>query len=244
MAAILWSWAISAALLVLLAVALGTVTNPPVVPFGILIDSRGRFSLTHLQLVLWSIVILSLISGVFWGRLVDGVHDALGFTIPGPVLGLLGISAGSAVTATVVKASKDVPASASRIAASDENVDRPLWAQIFLLEEGAYADRVVDVTKFQTFVITIILIVAYIALSIQAIVDAKQASAVTSLPTLSGTFLVLLGISHAAYVAGKVPSQVGKASGLTVENRQSVLDALARGALPADFKPRNPPTPT
>ena len=53
MAAILWSWAGSAFLLVLLAGLLGTITKPPCVPFGILIDSRGRYSLTHTQPTLW-----------------------------------------------------------------------------------------------------------------------------------------------------------------------------------------------
>ena len=36
---------------------------------GILIDDRYRYSLTHFLIVLWSIVILSLIAGVFFGRL-------------------------------------------------------------------------------------------------------------------------------------------------------------------------------
>jgi hypothetical protein len=244
-AAILVAWGISAALLILLAVVLGTITRPPSVPFGIFIDNRGRFSLTHFQLVLWSLVILSLISGIFWGRLVEGVQDPLGFTIPGNVLGLLGISVGSAVTAGVVKASKDASAtSASRIAASNPAVDPPRWGQIFLLEEGEYADSVVDVTKFQNFVITLVLVVAYVALSIDAIVDAKQAVNVTTLPDIAGTFVILLGISHAGYVAGKVPNQAGRAPGLNMSDRQTVLSAAAAGASPPDFKPRNPRPPT
>jgi xanthosine utilization system XapX-like protein len=69
-----------------------------------MIDSRGRFSLTHLQLVLWPLVVLSLVAGVFFGRLWAGVDDPLGFDIPSELLGVLGISVGSAVTAQCVKA--------------------------------------------------------------------------------------------------------------------------------------------
>ena len=228
MGAVFGAWAVSAVLLVLLAVLLSAWMKPPRVPLGILIDSRGRYSLTHFQLVVWSIVILSLISGVFWGRLIHGVDDPLGFTIPGPVLGLLGISVGSAVSATVVKASKDAMAP-ERIAASGE-LDPPRFRQIFMLEEGAYADQVVDITKFQNFVFTVILVVAYIALSIHAIEHAKVASAVTTLPTFSGTFLILVGISQGGYVAGKIPSQAGIPAGLTVESR---------GVVSATFAPRN-----
>ena len=58
-------WTGSAIALVLLAWFLGLRVLP--VPekrwFGILIDMRGRCSLTHFQLFLWSVTILSLISG-------------------------------------------------------------------------------------------------------------------------------------------------------------------------------------
>ena len=78
---------------------------------------------------------------------------------------------------------------------------------MFLLEEGDYADEVVDVTKFQNFGFTIVLVVAYVAMAIHTIVDAKTAAKVTELPSFSGTFLVLLGISYAGYVGGKIPPQ-------------------------------------
>jgi hypothetical protein len=235
MTAIYWAWAISAAGLVALAVLLGFAMRPPRVPLGILIDSRGRYSLTQFQLVVWSIVVLSLVSGIFWGRLIDGVKDPLSFSIPSQVLGLLGISTGSAVTAITVKAAKDATSAAARIAASGSigtsgTVDAPRFSQIFLMEEGAFADQVIDVTKYQNFIITLVLVVAYVALAIHQIQDAKTAAGVNSLPSFSGTFLVLLGISHAAYIAGKLPNQDGVPPGLTVANRS---------APPANIQARN-----
>jgi hypothetical protein len=233
--AIFWAWGLSALVIVALAAVLGWAVRPVGGPLGIFIDHRGRFSLTHFQLICWSIVILSLISGVFWGRLVNDVEQPLSFGIPDEVLGLLGITIGSSVATTVAKTAKDSMA-APRIAASSA-ADRPRLAQIFFLEEGQYADQVVDVTKFQNFVITLVLLVAYVALAIDTIQDAESARNVTALPGFSGTFLTLLGISHAAYVAGKLPNQSGAAPGLTIGNRAGIDPTT----MPPGVGPRNPP---
>ena len=230
MNAMLWSWLMSFVVLLALAIGLGAAMRPRRWLFGILIDARGRYSLTHFQLCVWSVVILSLIAGVFFGRWIDGVQDPLGFTIPGPVLGLLGISVGSAVTATAIKATKDVTA-AARIAASGPG-DPPRLGQIFLLEEGQYADQVIDISKFQNFVITIVLVVAYIALSVHALADASSAGTLTSLPTFSGTFLILVGISQGGYVVNKVTPQAGFAPGLTV----ATLSQEGAGIAPRNTK--------
>lgn len=207
---ILIAWAVSAAVMVTLAIVLGyTVVTVGKGPFGILVDSRGRMSLNHLQLTLWTLVIISLISGIFFGRWI-GSADPLNFEIPGNVLGLLGISAGSAVTTGAVKAAKQVTAK-KRLATKANTGNPPELGQVFLLEEGEYADQVVDVTKFQNFLFTVVLVTAYVGLAIHAIVNAKVAGKVEALPDLKGTFLILLGISHAGYVAGKLPSQAGDA---------------------------------
>jgi hypothetical protein len=102
--AIVWSWIISAAVIVASAIAVGWVVTKR--PTGLLIDGRGRYSLTHLQVASWSVVILSLIAGTAIGRLFHG-HDPLAFAIPGPVLAVMGISLGSGLLSTVTKSTKD-----------------------------------------------------------------------------------------------------------------------------------------
>jgi hypothetical protein len=235
--------------LILVAVLLSTVMKPPRVPLGILIDNRGRYSLTHFQLVMWTILILSLVSGVFWGRLIEGVSDPLSFKIPGEVLGLLGISVGSAVLASTVKATKN--ANNPQSVAASSKLDLPRFSQMFMVEEGEQADKVVDVTKYQNFAITLILLAAYTALAIHTVSDAASAAAVGSLPKFSETFLILVGISQAAYVGGKVvPGEKGgEPEGLTLANRGHVdaavaaagtlPAAVAAGTVPASFTPRN-----
>jgi NAD/NADP transhydrogenase beta subunit len=241
-------WGIAAALLVASAIALGRTYRQSWL--GILIDTRGRYSLTHFQLVLWSLLVLSLIAGVVAGKLLglglDHAKDALNFTIPKELLGAMGISVGSAAAAVAVKSGKDAQ-NPQRIAASD-TADKPRFSQVFLVEEGELADKVVDITKFQNFWFTIILVAAYIGLAISSIRSAGVA--LTALPGFDGTFLTLLGISHVGYIAGKMPARAGTPDGLTLAAKRLGATPKSAQAMAADaqaaaqsapkYTPRNP----
>jgi hypothetical protein len=212
MGAIYISWAISGVVLLGFAVVLGLAANSRI--DGILIDERGRYSLTHFQLCLWTITVLSLLSGVFFGRLVHGVTNPLNIVIPDQVLLLLGIVLGSAVTATGVKRAKDVirPGNVA-VSGGSDLATAPKLMQMFLVEEGASANEAVDITKFQGFVITILLVISYISVTVNAISAAGTAQNMTSLPGFNGkAVLILLGISQGAYVAGKIPNSAGEPS--------------------------------
>ena len=232
------AWPVSAAVLLLLAFLLGAAARRNLA--GMLIDGRGRYSLTQFQLVAWTIVVLSLVSGFFWARFFDSGADALEFSIPNEVLLLLGISVGSAGLSTAIKTAKDTTVP-ERIAASDAN-DKPRLAQMFLTEEGDAADQTIDVAKYQNFWLTVILLVAYVALGINVIANAEDAGDLTALPSFSGTFLTLLGISHAGYLAGKLPNRPGTPPGLSVALRRAgaVPGAAAAVAAPPTYAPRNP----
>jgi len=103
---------------------------------------------------------------------------------------------------------KDVT-KAQNVAASGGLDFQPRLAQIFLVEEGTFADEVVDISKFQQFVVTILIVVAYTATAVQWISNHGTAQSVTSLPTISTALLTLFGISHGAYVVGKAPTSAG-----------------------------------
>lgn len=122
------------------------------------------------------------------------------------------------MASTAIKRTKDATQPASVAASGGRNYP-PRLAQIFLVEEGTFADQAVDVGKFQQFVVTIVLVVTYIALAAHAVDVAGSASAVTTLPNITGAFLVLLGISHGAYVSAKIPSSPGTPPGLAVSER-------------------------
>lgn len=234
---ILISWLTALVVLTLLAVGLGFAVKRGWL--GILTDERGRYSLSRLQLVLWSLLILSLLAGVFAGRLTDGSPgNALDFDIPGELLIVMGISLGSTMTATVIKTNQnnDEPRS---IAASD-TTDPPRLLQIFLEEKGAASDQAIDIGKFQKFWITVILVAAYAATAWATVTGAGTPDDITVLPGFGDSFLVLLGISHAAYLAGKLPSPRSQATGRTMWDLQHLTREQREQQMHSgSFAPRN-----
>jgi hypothetical protein len=168
---------------------------------GILIDGRGRYSLTHFQVVLWTIVILSSVLGV----LISQGFNPEAVQIPPELLGLMGISAGSGVLATGVKGSKDAPGSRANVArtgvfklSNGKTVTiAARFAQIWLEEEGDLADKVVSVTKYQNFIFTLVILAYYLT----------TAWKTGGLPELPERIVWLIGISHGGYVGGKIPDK-------------------------------------
>lgn len=249
MTAVFVGWAIAALVLVAAAIVLGKAIDRGL--FGICIDMRGRYSLSQLQLVLWTLVVISLIAGVFIGRLLDDPGTALDFDIPGELLAVLGISVGSGVGALVVKNDKndrrqeEVGATLVREELKDREglettgavggnaetrptitiraapgVDhaetgeevveaRPRFRQVFLVEEGDQVDSLIDIAKFQNFWFTILAVVGYVALAIAEVADLDDATELKSLPNFDAGLVALIAISHAGYLAAKIPDRKG-----------------------------------
>ncbi len=181
------SWTISALVLIIAAVIAGRRSGRG--SLGLLVSpGSGQISLTNFQIVLWTIVILSLISGVFFARLFGSVNEPLGFEIPTELLTVMGISVGSAVTATAIATSTSTP---NRTQATEPK-----------LLQAVTSNNSVDVTRFQNFWFTILLVVAYVALAID-FVSGKSLEEITTLPVFEGTLNALLGISHGGYLVGK-----------------------------------------
>ncbi|RLC66641.1 MAG: hypothetical protein DRI48_04235 [Chloroflexi bacterium] len=67
--------------------------------FGVLIDGRGKYSLSRLQILLWTAMIIGGYFGIAFSRLEF-------VSIPGEVLGLLGVTLGSTVVSTAIKANQ------------------------------------------------------------------------------------------------------------------------------------------
>ena len=191
------SWGISAAVLIISAAAVGQSVKKN--PLGIFLDSRGRASLSQFQLVMWTLIVLSLLAGVFLARLFGRVAEPLEITIPGELLIVMGISGGSAVSAGAIKAGKDLRGRTIMRG-------RPGFRQLLTIEEGT-GPEVVDVTKFQNFWLTVIVMVAYVAAALAYVAGQTKLADVNALPGFSGTLLTLLGISHAGYLAGKLPDR-------------------------------------
>lgn len=200
-------WAVSGVVLVIFAALIGRATGYGLV--GVLIDGRGRYSLSRLQLVMWTLLVLSTLLGLFFSSGYSKAGIDAAFRIPQNLLVLMGISVGSATVAGAVKNSKDLtgnvqragilPPTAALARGAANVVVRPHFSQMFLEEEGSQIDNVVDVSKFQNFFFTLALAVTYIAL--------VASSNPHGYPAFSNEVLWLLGLSHAGYVGSKLPTK-------------------------------------
>jgi hypothetical protein len=195
---------------------------------GLLIDSRNRMSLSRLQLLLWTVLVLSaFLTVAMFNIREDPMADPLNIKVPAQVWGLLGISTTSFVTAATIKSQKknlEVTREAKdKTTAALENVgdnsnkladpqgalvayEQPENASVSDLFKG---DEVIsaayfDLGKVQVFLFTLIVVFAYAA-EVGAMLYSTRV--ISALPELSTGIVALLGISHAGYLTAKaVPS--------------------------------------
>jgi len=205
------SWVISALILLSIAAYAGKKVkfecSPTKSILGILIDVRERYSLNRLQIMMWTVLILSTFLGLLFSHL--NTDPSVALAIPNELLGLMGISTGSAIVAGAVKDGKNttIPLKiaggksfVNRHAGQSESIEPQelRFAQIILEEEGIHGEnQVVSITKYQSLVFTLVLGVIYIVLTVKA----------NGYPTLDDKILWLIGISQAGYVGGKAPKK-------------------------------------
>ncbi len=219
----IWVWL--AIMLLLLAFAL--VAGHGVVGrwTGLLIDERNKMSLSRLQMVMWTILILSgfLAVALVNIRLVPPQPEPLAIHIPQELWLLMGISTTSLVGSPLLKSRKQdrEPEDAERqrtlglIAKRGVNMDDVQtngqvvvnartedagWSDLFSGEETGNAAQL-DLGKVQMFYFTVVLVLAYAVALGNALHN--SAGLITEFPAIDSGMVTLLGISHAGYLANK-----------------------------------------
>jgi hypothetical protein len=192
-------------------------------PIGAFIDNRNRISLSKLQAGAWTVVVLAAFAtaaayNASAPSALAGTVTALAVVIPGELLLAMGISATSLVATPALLSLKsdetpvdgaaaeaaqklNVPLNPSgkivaKAAASDAS-----WADIVTGDELGNAGSP-DLGKIQQVLITVLLLGCYAGYAFAALANAHTAT-ITSLPLLDKSFVWLLGISHASYLAYK-----------------------------------------
>ena len=225
---------------------------------GILWTARNTYSLSRLQVTLWSLLVLAALAavvscrarGLFIAQGPLGVDNALNLEIPQSLLALMGISVTSAAAVPAIlsmKAQASAPTGAQLNAASarlggDVQASGgvlvrpancpPLVRDLFQGDDISKAGTV-DFSKVQQAVITLILWVAYLGMLCllfwtgQSLADAAHPGA-TNLPKPSSTFVFLLGISHAGYLAYKAAPVPSSPTTGTVPSTTPVSATLPR----------------
>jgi len=169
---------------------------------SILVDQRNKMSLARLQLVLWSVLVISaaLTEGILnsiWGR-----PEPLNLAIPSQLWIVLGLSSASFVAAPVVLGSK-----ADHKWLHTKAPGQHAWRDIFYGDDTGNADQV-DVSKVQQFFFTVLLIISYAVAIGNILVTITPSSATClSFPRLDPGFVGIMAVSQVAYIAYKAIPQ-------------------------------------
>jgi hypothetical protein len=188
---------------------------------GAFVDDRLRMSLSRLQMLTWTIVIVAALGTMAIARAQTDPVTAMDIAVPPTVWALLGISMTSLIGSPLIKnAKKSSPAAetpdresargAARAARADRielegqvvkntSIDDATFADLFM---GEYVDTfaMLDIAKIQMFFFTVLLVLAYaIAVGRTLRTDPSLAS----LPDVGEGMLPILGISHAGYLLSK-----------------------------------------
>lgn len=202
---------------------------------GLLIDERNKMSLSRLQIILWTIIVLSGFLTAALANIVAGVENPLSISIPKELWLLMGISTTSLVCSPLILSTKKVKepeegeqkqtiaSMAAEEGVSSEDLKSKVTnkgqviinkdlkdarlSDLFKGEETGNAAQL-DLGKIQMFYFTLILVLAYaVALGDLLCGTGK----IVEFPVLSSSMVALLGISHAGYLTNKaIPHSQGK----------------------------------
>jgi hypothetical protein len=195
---------------------------------GIFIDDRNRISLSRFQLVLWTVLLVSALMTAGLSNAALGDPTPLVVKVPPEVWALLGIGAFSFVTSPVLvdsrkKDEKPTPALVTRVeqavrgedalapnkpiqletnVPTKEDAPEARWMDIIRGDTTAGFAQI-DVSKVQQLAFTILLIAIYAAALYNKMTIGAPMAFIKEFPPIDGSFVALLGLSHAAYLASK-----------------------------------------
>jgi hypothetical protein len=187
---------------------------------GAFVDERLRTSLSRLQMLTWTVVIVAALGTMAIARAQTDPVSAMDVTVPPTVWALLGISTTSLIGSPLIKNAKKAssaggPARAAELLAAlgmgggqvkvegqvvrNTSIADASFADLFM---GDYVDTftVLDIAKIQMFFFTVLLVLAY-AISVGRTLRGDPTLA--ALPDVGNGMLPLLGISHAGYLLSK-----------------------------------------
>lgn len=218
-----YAWLLTLVMMIIFSMSVGYAINGRL--NGIFIDYRNRLSLSKLQALCWSMLILSALYTAALLRIEKEVTDPLEITLNTPLLTIMGISLASLAAAPAIlnaKADNNVTAQAAQQVS--QAINKPVediipagkifsfssaelasWLDLFRGEENTNAGSA-DLGKIQQFVITFILLAVY-GMSLwqffSQVMPDNKTTWLNALPNVSDGMSWLLGISHAGYLAYK-----------------------------------------
>jgi len=227
----LLAWLLTMALMAAVVIAAGY--NIKNLYFGFLIDRRNRYSLSRLQILIWTLLVLSAYLTAAFVNIRADAEDALAVAIPHELWVLMGISVTSLLGSPLLMNQRRSPqeprpattkktaprrtarktanrAVEKKVTADGEVVEYAepwdaTWSDLFKGETKG-SDDYLDISRVQMFFFTFILVIAYGYYLGRMFFEQGRGEGfetIESLPAISGGMLALLGISHSAYLGNK-----------------------------------------
>lgn len=177
-------------------------------PLGVAIDKRNRLSLSKLQMLLWTAIVIPALATLVAYRVAHGLGmEAADIVIPTEVLAAMGIAAGSLAASPAVLSLK--PEEGDQRVAVRPLTERVRLVDLIRGDEEGNKDAI-DLSKLQQFAVTLLLIGVYAGVvysSFASIVWVRRALTdplpLRELPALGVGFVQLMAISHAGYLLYK-----------------------------------------
>ena len=229
---------------------------------GIALSSWNDYSLSRLQMALWTIVVLS---GLFTAAKLNllgyfgpvPADKVLAIAIPPELLAAMGIAAFSTAATPAIlslKAGQTASPAAqagaqARTAATSAGAGTAMagnamgnstaagahWTDIVTGDEVANAGTV-DLSKVQQLLVTILLIGTYTLLLLRTFASVDVPGCIDAMPPLNQHFIQLMAVSHAGYLVYKAAPKAGTTGDATTPaaaQAGATPQAAAAGPLPA-----------
>jgi hypothetical protein len=165
---------------------------------GVLIDERHRITLGRLQMLLWTVLVLSAYMAAALANIGRGASSPLDVDIPSELWLTMGISTASLLAAPAALQYKERRHRSTLHHWDTEEESR--FSDLFRGEETADHDHL-DLGKVQMFLFTVVLILGY-GLAVGDLLDTTTGP-FTALPAVDEGVVTLLAISHAGYLTRK-----------------------------------------
>ena len=179
---------------------------------AILTNKLKRYDLSLLQLISWTLLIIStLFTSVIYNIRLEEINP-LQISIQDEILFLIGIDFTVAIGTPLINSSKD--SNKNEILVGNLTRKDAKFGELFLGDMDSNNSNI-DIGKIQVFLISVLLIFVY---SIQCYNLFSEANTkITSLPTFDASMITLLTISNFAYLGKKaIPNK-------TAEEKQNVV---------------------
>jgi len=194
--------------------------------WGIFINEQKMMSLSRLQVLLWTLLVLSALFTLIAARIQAGVADPVNIFVDEHLWEVMGISLGSFAGRTAIMGKKsatdpgsgvqlaravqrtanrmgrsagEIMASSIGVLYAHKTIDDASFTDMFQSDEISNKS-VVDIGKVQMFFFTVLTVAAY-AGAIWTMLLHTDIGSISGLPILSDGFVALLFVSHAGLIA-------------------------------------------